>query len=195
MPVYYLRNSKAPDGKIVPITVSLNLEVFDQVPWPAATGTVYPNDPFPDTKDPEGEGIWVLTVATSELDSSGEKIGIEVVNVLDPSLDTVHDEIEAAMGRIGEQIDWGTLLEDNVAPQLKSLKPSIEQTENVSIVSNVIARIVDPLPAAGLDLSTLNMSINGLPVISGGVATASHDIELRGTIFDTTVVFNPTRIL
>jgi hypothetical protein len=195
MPVYYLRNSKAPDGKIVPITVSLNLEVFDQVPWPAATGTVYPNDPFPDTKDPEGEGIWVLTVSTSELDSSGEKIGIEVVNVLDPSLDTVHDEIQAAMGRIGEQIDWGTLLVDNVAPQLKSLEPPIEQTENVSIVSDVVARIIDPLPAAGLDLSTLNMSINGLPVISGGSSTPSHDIELRGNVFDTTVIFRPTRIL
>ncbi len=195
MPVYYLRNSKAPDGKIVPITVSLNLEVFDQVPWPAATGTVFPNDPFPDTKDPEGEGIWVLTVSTSELDSNGEKIGIEVVNVLDPSLDTVHDEIQAAMGRIGEQIDWGTLLVDNVAPQLKSLEPPIQQTENVSIVSDVVARIIDPLPAAGLDLSTLNMSINGLPVISGGVATPSHDIELRGNVFDTTVIFRPTRIL
>jgi hypothetical protein len=194
MPVYYLRNSKAPDGKIVPITVSLNLEVFDQVPWPAATGTVYPNDPFPDTKDPEGEGIWVLTVSTSELDASGEKIGIEVVNVLDPSSDTVHDEIQAAMGRIGEQIDWGTLLEDNVAPQLKSLEPPIEQTENVPITSSIIARIIDPLPAAGLDLTTLNMSINGLPVISGGVATPTHNVELRGTAFDTTVIFNPKRI-
>jgi len=193
MPVYYLRNSKAPDGKIVPITVSLNLEVLDPVPWPAATGTVFPNDPFPDTKDPEGERIWILTVSTSELDSSGDKIGIEVVNVL--SLDTVHDEIEAAMGRIGEQIDWGTLLVDNVAPQLKSLEPSITQTENVSIVSNVVARIIDPLPAAGLDLSTLNMSINELPVISGGVAVSPNDIELRGTVFDTTVIFRPKRIL
>ncbi len=193
MPVYYLRNSKAPDGKIVPITVSLNLEVLDPVPWPAATGTVFPNDPFPDTKDPEGERIWILTVSTSELDSSGDKIGIEVVNVL--SLDTVHDEIEAAMGRIGEQIDWGTLLVDNVAPQLKSLEPSITQTENVPITSNVIARIIDPLPAAGLDLSTLNMSINGLPVISGGAAVSPNDIELRGTVFDTTVIFRPKRIL
>ena len=187
MPVYYLRNSKAPDGKIVPITISLNLEVLDQIVQPA-TGTG-----FPDTRDPEGEGIWILTVSISELDSSGDKIGIEVVNVI--SLDTVHDEIQAAMGRIGAQIDWGTLLVDNVAPQLKSLQPSIEQTENVSIVSNVVARIIDPLPAAGLDLSTLNMSINGLPVISGGVSVSPNDIELRGTVFDTTVIFRPKRIL
>ena len=74
MPVYYLRNSKAPTGKIVPITVSLNLEVLSSVVQPA-TGTE-----FPDTQDPEGEGIWILTVCTTELDSDGERIGIEVVN-------------------------------------------------------------------------------------------------------------------
>jgi len=75
------------------------------------------------------------------------------------------------------------------------LTPPIEQTENVSIVSDVVARIIDPLPAAGLDLSTLNMSINQLPVISGGVAVSPNDIELRGNVFDTTVIFRPTRIL
>ena len=84
MPVYYLRNSKAPDGKIVPITVSLNLEVLHPVVQPA-TGT-----DFPDTQDPEGEEIWILTVSTSETDSEGNRIPTEVVNVI--SLDTVHDE-------------------------------------------------------------------------------------------------------
>lgn len=195
MPVYYLRNSKAPDGKIVPITVSLNLEVLAPVPWPAATGTVYPDDPFPDTKDPKGEGIWILTVSTTELDSDGERIGIEVVNVLDPSSDTVHDEIQAAMGRIGEQVVWGTLQEDTVAPQLKSLEPSIAQTEDVPIMSNVIARLIDPLPAAGMDLTTLNMSINGLPVVRSGEAVAPNNVEFRGTAFDQTIIFKPQRVL
>jgi hypothetical protein len=184
MPVYYLRNSKAPDGKIVPITVSLNLEALYPV---ASTGTV-----FPDMQDPEGERVWILTAATRELDTDGNSIPIEVVNVL--SLDTIHDEIEAALGRIGQQVDWGTLQEDNLAPQLKSLEPPITQTEDVPIMSKVVARIVDPLPAAGLDLSTLNMSINGLPVLSGGVVVSPNDVELRGTGFDTTVIFRPHRV-
>lgn len=190
MPVYYLRNSKAPEGKIVPITVSLNLEVYDPYKYPTSTGNVFPTD-----IDPEGEGIWVITVATTELDTNGDKIDIEYINVLDSSLDTVHEEIQAAMGRIGQQIDWGTLQEDTVAPQLKSLTPPITQTENVPILSNIIARIVDPLPAAGLDLSTLNLSINGLPVISGGATVPPHNVELQGTAYDTTIVFKPTKIL
>ncbi len=187
MPVYYLRNSKAPNGKIVPITASLNLEVLFPA-QPPTSGTE-----FPDTQDPEGEEIWVLTVATNELDSNGNRIPIEVINVI--SEDTVHDETQAAMGRIGQQIDWGTLLEDDVAPQLKSLEPSIAQTENVSILSNVVARIIDPLPAAGLDLSTLNMNMNGLPVVSGGVAVSPNDVQLTGNVFDTTVLFRPKRII
>ncbi len=187
MPVYYLRNSKAPDGKIVPITVSLNLEVLYPVVQ-TATGTE-----FPDTQDPEGEEIWILTVSTTELDSNGNKIGIEVVNVL--SLDTAHDEIQAAMGRIGQQIDWGTLRVDDIAPEIKSLTPPIAQTENVPIMSDVIARIIDPLPAAGMDLTTLNMSINQIPVVSGGVVVSPSNVEIRGTAFDTTVIFKPKRIL
>lgn len=187
MPVYYLRNSKAPDGKIVPITVSLNLEALKPVVQPAS-GTA-----FPDTQDPEGEGVWILTVATTEPDADGDKIPLEVVNVL--SLDTVHDEIQAAMGRIGQQIDWGTLLEDNLVPQLVSLTPALTQTENVPITSNVNARIIDPLPAAGLDLDTLNMSINGLPVVSGGLVVSPNEVDLSGTPFDTTIIFTPKRIL
>ena len=186
MPVYYLRNSKAPDGKIVPITVSLNLEVWQ--PSTDVTGT-----DFPDVQDPEGEGIWVLTVSTSELDENGNKIPIEAVNVL--SLDTVHEEIQAAMGRIGQYVDWGTLRVDDVSPQLKSLEPSIAQTENVPIMSNVIARLIDPLPAAGLDLTTLNMSVNGLPVVSGGIVISPNNVEFTGTAFDKTIIFRPKRIL
>jgi len=184
MPVYYLRNSKAPDGKIVPITVSLNLEAL----YPTVTGTE-----FPDVQDPEGEEIWILTVSTSELDGDGNNIPIEAVNVL--SLDTVHDEIQAAMGRIGQQIDWGTLRADDIAPQLKSLEPPITQTTDVPIMSNVVARIIDPLPAAGLDLTTLNMNINGLPVVSGGAAVSPNNVEFTGTAFDQTVIFKPKRIL
>ena len=184
MPVYYLRNSKAPDGKIVPVTVSLNLEVL----YPTVTGAG-----FPDPQDPEGEEVWILTVSTPELGTDGNRIPTEAVNVL--SLTTVHDEIEAALGRIGQQVVWGTLQIDNVAPQLKSLTPSIEQTTDVPITSNVVARLIDPLPAAGMDLSTLNMNINGLPVVSGGVAVSPNDVEFTGTIFDQTVIFKPKRIL
>ena len=65
MVVLYLRNSKNPDSKIVPVTVSLNLDaVKGQLIIPTASG-------FPTKVDPEGEQIWLLTLATPEPDLSG----------------------------------------------------------------------------------------------------------------------------
>lgn len=193
MVVFYLRNSRIPDGKIVPVTVSLNKEVFtgyksairpDQNP--VATGTLFPN-----LLDYEGEEIWVLTLATREADTDGNTIPIEIVNVVSES--SIHLELEAALGRIGRKVDWGTPLPDSQAPQLVEINPPLGQTTNVPILSNIILRLQDPLPAAGMDLSTLNLRVNGLPVITSGVSEAGMDTELRGNIFDMTIIHRPKK--
>ncbi len=178
MVVFYLRNSKLPDGKIVPVTVSLNLDVVKgQLTIPTASG-------FPTKVDPEGEQIWLLTLSTPELDLSGNLIDPERINII--SKDTVHDEIEAALGRIGEQVDWGTILPDIRPPSVVELTPDINQTSNVKIGTNVIVRLKDELPAAGIDLSTVKMKVNDIDVTS--------DLEIKGNIFDLTLIFRPVRI-
>ena len=189
MVVFYLRNSRIPDGKIVPVTVALNLLAVKNT---VSTGTV-----FPDLADPEGEGIWLLTLSTTELDSVGNRIDDEIINIV--SKDTVHEEIEAALGRIGIQIDWGTPLPDIQPPRLVELIPPLDQTTNVSIFSTITARIEDPLPAAGIDLSTLNMSLTFLgtefPIVTSGVAEPGEDVEFRGNVFDLTTIYRPKVIL
>ncbi len=185
MVVFYLRNSRIPDGKIVPVTISLTLDAIKPT---LATGTG-----FPDLGDPEGNRVWILTLDTPEPDISGNPISTEVVNVL--SEDTVHFEIEAALGRIGTQIDWGTPLPDVQPPRLLEITPPLDQTTGVSIFSNIIARIQDPLPAAGIDLSTLNMRLNDFPIITSGIAEPGKDVEFRGNVFDLTVIHRPKRIL
>ena len=108
MAVLYLKNSRNPDNKAVPITVSLTLESVLAYPTPvrpeqvedlllaaAASGTEFPN-----LQDPEGDEIWFLIVAAprDELDKdTGEPIPTQIVNVL--SQDTVLEEIEAALTR------------------------------------------------------------------------------------------------
>ncbi len=191
MVVFYLRNSRIPDGKIVPVTIALDLQAVRNTL--VATGTTG----FPSLQDQEGEGIWLLTLSTTELDTAGESIDDEIINLV--SKDTVHDEIEAALGRIGGQIDWGTPLPDTQPPRLIELSPPLTQTTNVGIFTNIIARIQDPLPAAGIDLSTLNMSLTFLdtefPILTSGVATPGEDVELRGNVFDLTIVHRPKVIL
>ena len=187
MIVQYLRNSLNPDGKIVPITISLTLDAL--VPHELPSSGV----PYPTLIDPEGEGIWILIVSTTERDVDGDVIPPEIIHLV--SLDTVHEEIQGAMGRIGKKVDWGALLSDDQSPKLLEITPPIEQTTNVSIMSNIVARIIDPLPATGLNLSTLNMKINGLSIITAGVAVPPNVINIQGNVFDTTITYTPTRVV
>lgn len=186
MVVFYLRNGRIPGGKIVPVTIAL---VLDAAKATLSSGTEF----FPSLADPEGDQIWLLVLDTPELDGSGNPIPAEIVNVV--SEDTVHLEIEAALGRIGRQVDWGTPLPDTRPPQLLEITPPLDQTTGVSIFSKIIARIRDPLPAAGVDLSTLNMRLNGFPIVTNGSVEAGHDVEFRGNIFDLTLVHRPKVIL
>lgn len=197
MVVFYLRNSRSPDAKVVPVTVALQLDAikafdFDTRPdqHTSASGTEFPN-----LLDPEGDQQWILVVAPprDELDKdTGSPIPPEIVNVV--SEDTLHLEIEAALGRIGSRVDWPSILPDSTPPQLLSITPPLNQTTNVNILTNIIIRLQEPLPAAGLDLSTLNLRMNGLPIVTSGTAAPGEDVEFRGNIFDFTLIHRPKRI-
>lgn len=183
MVVFYLRNSLAPDDKIVPVTISLTLDPVKP----------YQGVDFPDMEDPEGDSIWLLVVAPprDEVDKdTGLPIPPEIINIV--SEDTVHEEIEAAMGRIGARVEWPSLLADVQPPKLASLSPA-QNASDVSIFSDIIYRIVEPLPAAGLDLSTLNIKLNDLPIVTSGVAESGESVEFRGNIFDFTVIHHPKK--
>ncbi len=197
MVVFYLRNSLAPDDKIVPITITLTLDGLESHEFPVrpdqdplGTGTELPN-----LADPEGDSIWLMIVAPprDELDKdTGIPIPPEFINVI--SEDTLHEELEAAMGRIGERIEWPPLLSDVQPPKLISQDPPQNATD-VILLGNVLYRITEPLPAAGLDLSTLNIRFadNQLPIMTSGVAEPGEDVELRGNIFDLQIIYRPKR--
>jgi len=201
MVVFYLRNSRAPDDKIVPLTVSLQLDPVksfknpvrpDQVP--TISGVTASGIEFPNLTDPEGDSIWLLMVAPprDELDKdTGQPIPPEFVNLI--SEETFHEEIQAAMGRIGDRVAWTALLPDNKPPQLESAEPALDANTDVHIQSNVIYRITEPLPSSGLDLSTLQMTLNGFPIITSGVAQSGESVEFRGNVFDFQIIYRPKR--
>ena len=194
MVVFLLRNSRIPSGKVVSVTVSLESDAVvdtlgktraDQAP--GGSGNAFPN-----LQDLEGDRVWILTLSTTEKDGSGNLIPDEIVNLV--SLDTVNLELEAALGRMGRKIDWGTPLDDTQAPQLISITPPLDQVADVPITSNIVLRLQDPLPAAGIDLSTIQMKINGLPIITNGSVEPNMDVEFRGSAFDLTIIHRPKRI-
>ena len=194
MVVFYLRNSKAPSGKIVPVTVSLTHEsiVASKSPtrpdqFPTATGTAFTN-----LFDSESNLVWLLTVSTTERDAAGNRIPPEIINLI--SKETVHLELEAALGRLGKKIDWGDLSVDIRPPRLISLTPPIDQVQDVPITSNVIVRLQDALPAAGMDLSTLNVRLNDFPIVTSGIAEPDKNVQFKGNVFDFTITHRPRRI-
>jgi hypothetical protein len=132
---------------------------------------------------------------------TGIPIPPEFINVISEA--TLHDELEAAMGRIGERVVWPPILEDTSPPKLTSADPPQDAT-GVILLGNVIYRITESLPAAGLDLSTLNIRFadNQLPIVTSGVprppgtlgpTDTGEDVEFRGNIFDYTIIYRPKR--
>lgn len=194
MVVFYLRNSRSPSGKIVPVTVSLTHDAVlaFQNPVRSDQQTTATGVDFTNLIDPEANKIWLLTVSTTETDSLGNIIPTEIINLV--SKNTVHLELEAALGRIGTQVDWGILSPDIHAPRLFSITPSLDETTNVPITSNIVLRLQDPLPAAGMDLSTLQITLNDFPVVTSGVAVSGSDVIFQGNVFDMTITHRPTRI-
>jgi len=183
MVVFYLKHSLAPSSKVVPVTVAVSKEVLAPSPSPA----------FPDFEDPEGDGVWIMSLSTTESDINGDPIPPEFINIV--SEDTVHIELEAALGRIGAKIDWGTLRTDARPPVLVELVPPLSQTEDVPITSNIKIKLLEKLPSAGLDLSSLNIRLNDFEIVTSGVVQPGYDVTFQGNIFDFTVVHRPVKIL
>jgi hypothetical protein len=109
----------------------------------------------------EGEAIWTLEVATSELDINGNTIRpVYVTNITQRTLD---EEIAKAVGIISAQIDWTPLIDDVWSPEVVSVSPSDYETD---IDSFVEIEMRDKLPAAGIDLSSIEMTVNDFDVSS-----------------------------
>ena len=129
-------------------------------------------------KDYEGEPIWVIELATDESHKNGGNIPPEFINLT--NLDNLDEEIEKAVEIISERIDW-TLLEIDVrSPFVESCYPSDYE---IDIESNIEIIIKDLLPAAGIDISSIVMTINGFDVTS--------ESEISGDPYEYTLKWKP----
>ena len=129
-------------------------------------------------KSYEGEGLWVVELATDELHKNGGNIPPEFINLT--NLDNLDEEMEKAVEIISERIDW-TLLEIDVrSPFVESCYPSDYE---IDIESNIEIIIKDLLPAAGIDISSIVMTVNGFDVTS--------ESEISGDPYEYTLKWKP----
>jgi len=130
-------------------------------------------------KDNEGEAIWIIEVATDEphATTSGTiaPYYINVTNELDLDL-----EIEKAVAEISKQVDWEPLSADTRPPFVNSVHPD---TYIQQMHENVKIGIVDLHPSYGIDISSIEMTVNDIDVTS--------DLRITGDEFEYQVEWRP----
>lgn len=130
-------------------------------------------------KGNEGEAIWVIEVATDEphVTTSGT-IPPYLINVseeLDMDL-----EIEKAISHISKQVDWEPLANDVRPPFVNSVQPD---TYIQKIHENVIVDIIDLHPSYGIDINSIEMTVNDIDVTA--------DLRISGDEYEYTVEWRP----
>ena len=127
----------------------------------------------------EGEAIWVIAVATDEPHATTSGVippyYINWSNELDLDL-----EIEKAVAEISKQVDWSPLSEDTRPPFVDSVSPD---TYIQQMHENVLIGIVDLHPSLGIDIDSIEMTVNGLDV--------TNDLRIRGDEFNYQVEWRP----
>jgi hypothetical protein len=162
MAEYLLRNSLNP-GKVVKCVIS-----FRQL-------TI---------KGYEGEQQWVVEINTVEPHKDGASIAPEYINYTsDVNLDL---EIKEATERLAAQIDWEPLIVDARAPFVSNAVPS-DGNSAVAIDSGVLIDISEKLPATGIDVGSIEMSINGIDV--------TEELKIDGDPFGYSVFWRPSIVI
>jgi len=112
-------------------------------------------------KGHEGEALWVCEVATDEPDINGDPIRPVYIN--DITLRTIDDEMGKAVSLIASQVDWSPLVNDVRAPIIEYISPADYEVDIDSVLE---IGLQDHLPAAGIDISSLSLTVNDFDVTS-----------------------------
>ena len=121
-------------------------------------------------KNNEGDAIWVIELATTASGLSGEDIRPVYINDITSS--HLDDEIRKAVAVIAAQVDWSPFDDDTQAPILEYISPA---TYEVDINSFLEMEIKDILPSAGIDLNSIEMTVNDEDV--------SNELEITGDAY------------
>lgn len=131
-------------------------------------------------KNEEGEPVWLIQIATTELHKDGGNIPSVFIHTV--SLNNIDEEINQATEKIADQVDWGVLKQDTRAPIVDIIAP-LGDVENIDINSDIVFDIEDLLPAAGVDIDSIEVLVNGMDV--------TNELEITGDPYKYNVIWKP----
>lgn len=134
-----------------------------------------------DKSSQDGEAIWVVEIATDEphVTTSGT-IPPYFITITD-SID-LDSEIEKGVVYLSNQINWQPLILDTRPPFVTEITPA---NYEASIRSNVIVKITDIHPSAGIDIDSIKLLINEIDV--------TDELIYRGDEFEYEIEWRPPR--
>ena len=106
-------------------------------------------------KSGDGAYTWVLEIGTTYPDASGDSISSKKIHNI--SAENLDEIIEDALADLCVQIDWSPLVRDKEAPYVESASPT---GSGVNLYSDVLITLKDILPSAGIDLSSIKITLN-----------------------------------
>jgi len=132
-------------------------------------------------KGSEGEAIWVLVIATDEPHkTTGGTIPPHYINLTSLEDSDLDLEIENAVAEISKQVDWDPLAADTEPPIVTSVSPDSYITP---MHENVLLTIFDAHPSQGIDIDSIEMTVNGFDV--------TDDLRIDGDEFEYRVEWRP----
>jgi len=152
---FYVTHHRFPDN---PQLFTVNIELV--LKRTGEPGTIFPYGK-------RGEQFWEIYVATSGVDINGDEISpfwADVVTTEDSIDDLVAEQVKSICSLIdwtrGGDFSYGP---DNRGPYLESQYPASNQTD-IPITGTIRLTVKEPLPGSGLDISTMYMKVNGVPI-------------------------------
>ncbi len=130
-------------------------------------------------KSDEGDPIWVVEIRTIEPHKDGGPIPPVYINYT--SKINLDNEIKAATEYLSKQINWEPLIADLRPPFVSFCNTS--ENEAVSIYSDIVIDIADIVPAAGINVNSIKMSLNDIDV--------TDELQIEGDPYKYRIIWQP----
>ena len=137
-------------------------------------------------KGEEGEHVWTLEIGTTHSGISGDPISAKrIPHIAAEDLDEI---IEDALSDLCSQIYWSPFVSDMDAPYVDDLYP--EDGSIVPIGSSVLIKVKELLPAAGIDLADIKVTLNNSMVDFD----ITNEVDIAGDPYDYDIRWSPPRL-
>jgi len=129
-------------------------------------------------KGEDGESVWLIEISTVEPHKNGGKIPPEYIHY--NSSTNLDEAIKESTEKLASKINWFPLTEDTRGPFVFNYEPV---STIVDIYSKVLVDIKDILPAAGIDIDSIEVVVNDIDV--------TDEIELIGDPYEYRILWQP----